>query len=72
MSCALHRGVLATHRDNGGWRLTLDTGTSPRDVLQSIIAQEGFRVERFEIASPSLEDIFVSVVGANAKESPDA
>ena len=69
--CELH-GVLATHRENGGWRLALDTGVSPRDVLQAIIAQDAFRVESFEIASPSLEDIFVSVVGSSGEEPADA
>jgi ABC-2 type transport system ATP-binding protein len=63
-------GVLETRPHNGGWQMTLAPGTGPQDVLRQIAAVSTFRVQRFEIAEPSLDDIFVAVVqgkeGSNA------
>jgi ABC-2 type transport system ATP-binding protein len=61
-------GVLETRRENGDWHLTLETGTSPQDILQAVAVRDGVKVERFEIAEPSLDDIFVSVVGGPVTE----
>lgn len=55
-------GVLETRRENGIWHLALSIGASPQDVLQAVAARENVKVERFEIAEPSLDDIFVAVV----------
>ena len=55
-------GVLETRFENGGWHLTLDESTSPQDVFQNIAYRKDVSVERFEIAEPSLDDIFVSIV----------
>jgi ABC-2 type transport system ATP-binding protein len=55
-------GVLETRRQNSTWHLTLRSGTSPQDIFQSLANRENIKVERFEIAEPSLDDIFVSVV----------
>jgi ABC-2 type transport system ATP-binding protein len=55
-------GVLETRRRNDTLHMTLAPGTGPQQVFRSLAAQDGFRVERFEIAQPSLDDIFVSVV----------
>jgi ABC-2 type transport system ATP-binding protein len=43
-------------------RLTLAPDTDPQDVLKAVLAQ-GVVVEHFEIAMPSLEEIFIRVVG---------
>ena len=43
--------------------LQVDAGTDPQDVLRAAIAKGG-DVLRFEVADPSLEDIFVERVGA--------
>lgn len=51
---------------NGARHLALDPGTTPQDVFQFLARQTAFRVERFEIAAPSLEEIFVSVVQQEA------
>jgi ABC-2 type transport system ATP-binding protein len=66
-------GVREIRSENGGWHLMLDAGTQPQDIFQALAADEEIKVERFEIAEPSLDDIFVSVVqdgkfvrGANA------
>jgi ABC-2 type transport system ATP-binding protein len=59
-------GVLEARREDGAWHLALTPGVSPQDVFQSIAAREGVKVERFEIAEPSLDDIFVAVVQGGA------
>jgi ABC-2 type transport system ATP-binding protein len=53
-------------RDRGA-RLTLDAGTRPQDVLERLVAQQ-VTLERFEIALPSLDEIFVQVVAAGRRE----
>ncbi len=55
-------GVLEARRHNGAWHLTLAAGTSAQDIFQVLAAQDGVKIERFEIAEPSLEDIFIHVV----------
>ncbi len=55
-------GVLEASRHNGTWNLTLDVGVDSQDVLRAIMRQDNVKLERFEIAEPSLEDIFVTVV----------
>ncbi|MEJ5312300.1 MAG: ATP-binding cassette domain-containing protein [Anaerolineae bacterium] len=55
-------GVLEARRHNGTWNLTLDVGVDSQDVLRAIMRQDNVKLERFEIAEPSLEDIFVTVV----------
>jgi len=55
-------GVLESRRRNGTWHLSLAAGTDTQVVFRSLAEHPGFRVERFEIAEPSLDDIFVSVV----------
>jgi ABC-2 type transport system ATP-binding protein len=55
-------GVLEARQHNGTWNLTLATGVDSQDVLREIVRQDGVKLERFEIAEPSLEDIFVTVV----------
>jgi ABC-2 type transport system ATP-binding protein len=55
-------GVLQARQENGAWHLALAPGTGPQDVFRALATRDGIRVERFEIAEPSLDDIFVSVV----------
>ena len=55
-------GVLQLRQHNSLWSLTLETGTDPHEVLRALLKREGTRLERFEIAEPSLEDIFITVV----------
>jgi ABC-2 type transport system ATP-binding protein len=54
--------VLETRRENNTWRLALAAGASPQDVLRAVAARPAVKIERFEIAEPSLDDIFVTVV----------
>ncbi|MFC1996680.1 ABC transporter ATP-binding protein [Chloroflexota bacterium] len=55
-------GVLETRNENGSWHLTLDENTNPQIIIRNLANQVGTRIDRFEIAEPSLDDIFVSVV----------
>jgi ABC-2 type transport system ATP-binding protein len=55
-------GVLETRAVNGDWHLSLAQGTSPQDVFRALAARDGLKLERFEIAEPSLDDIFIWVV----------
>jgi ABC-2 type transport system ATP-binding protein len=65
-------GVLQTRRLNGSYQLTLEAGASPQDILRCLAQRENIRIERFEVAEPSLDDIFVAVVqGGQAQEEFD-
>jgi len=55
-------GVIDENRQNHSTRWTLTEGTTPQDILRSLLAA-GCVVEQFEIALPSLEEIFIKVVG---------
>jgi ABC-2 type transport system ATP-binding protein len=61
-------GVLQARQENGAWHLALAQDTSPQDVFRALAARDGIRIERFEIAEPSLDDIFVSVVRGDGGE----
>jgi ABC-2 type transport system ATP-binding protein len=58
-------GVLETRHTNGDWHMALAAGANPQDVFKALAAREGLKIERFEIAEPSLDDIFISVVQGN-------
>jgi ABC-2 type transport system ATP-binding protein len=55
-------GVLETRRRNGTWHMALETGTDPQAIFRALAARENVKIERFELAEPSLDDIFVNVV----------
>ncbi len=62
-------GVLEVrHQNNHTWNLTLEPGANPQNVLRALLNQPDVKVERFEIAEPSLEDIFVTVVQSHKEE----
>lgn len=65
-------GVLESRHQNGSWHMTLEPGVDAQDVLRQLIARPGVKLERFEIAEPSLEDIFVTVVQQQGMEGADA
>ena len=54
-------GVQQVMAHNNVTRLNLAADTAPQDVLQALVA-EGVIVERFEIALPTLDEIFIRVV----------
>ena len=55
-------GVLETRKHNGTWHMALEIGADPQAVFRTLAARENVRIERFELAAPSLDDIFVNVV----------
>jgi ABC-2 type transport system ATP-binding protein len=54
-------GVVDTARHNNALRLTLASGVSPQQVLQDLMAKD-VTIEKFEIAVPTLDEIFIRVV----------
>jgi ABC-2 type transport system ATP-binding protein len=64
-------GVLETRKENGAWHMSLEVGADPQIVLRELTGRDEVKVERFELAEPSLDDIFVNVVG-HKKEATHA
>lgn len=60
-------GVAGVEAQNGGYRLHLNADTTPQDLLVRLV-QNGVQLEKFEIATPTLDEIFIQVVtqGENA------
>ena len=55
-------GVLDVRQENSHWRLSLAPGAEPQTVFRALAGRDGVKIERFELAEPSLDDIFVAVV----------
>ncbi|RME84518.1 MAG: ATP-binding cassette domain-containing protein [Caldilineae bacterium] len=62
-------GVLDMRRQNGAYHVALAPHVDAQTVLRALAAREDVFIERFELAEPSLEDIFVMVV---QREGDDA
>ncbi len=60
-------GVLESRRDGAGYALRLAEGRAPEDVLRSLL-ERGAKIDRFELATPSLEEIFLRVVDRDRME----
>jgi ABC-2 type transport system ATP-binding protein len=58
-------GVNVTRRGQDYVELLVQQGTDPESILQAALAR-GDRVTRFEIADPSLEEVFIEHVGRPA------
>ena len=54
-------GVLRSRRDGTGYVLRLADGYAPESVLRALL-DRGATIDRFELATPSLEEIFLRVV----------
>lgn len=54
-------GVLSVEPINGNYKLHLSENTLPQDVLRSLV-QQNVTLEQFEIAIPTLDEIFIRVV----------
>ncbi len=66
-------GVLDVRQENSHWRLSLAPGTEPQTIFRTLAGRDGVRIERFELAEPSLDDIFIAVVqGRTPGEASDA
>jgi ABC-2 type transport system ATP-binding protein len=56
-------GVVQVEAHNDAQKLTLSANTEPKTILNQLIAAE-IQVEWFEIAIPTLDEIFIQVVQA--------
>lgn len=54
-------GVSSINEERDGYTLHLDGEASPEQVLRQLL-EHGVSLERFEVATPSMEDIFLAVV----------
>lgn len=59
-------GILAHEARNGATHLTLQEGYLPQQVLAELLAKDVV-IEQFEIAVPSLDEIFIQVVGGDTR-----
>ena len=58
---------LAQHH-NGLWRLTLAGGVNPQLFLRELARRDDLFIEHFSIALPSLNEIFIRVVGRDPEQ----
>ena len=54
-------GEIGREKSNGAWMLRLNDDTSPQDMLHKLVSAN-VHLDRFEIAAPSLDEIFIQVV----------
>ena len=59
--------VVKSRIDTNEAELTLAEGADPQSILERAMAR--LRIRRFEVAAPSLEEIFIEKVGAEALEA---
>jgi ABC-type uncharacterized transport system ATPase subunit len=60
--------VQLSEHHNKTWHLTLADGITPNDLLRELVNNEMYTVEHFSMALPSLNEIFISIVGENGGE----
>ena len=53
---------MVDRQTNSDWLLTLAPGTETQTVLQALAGYPGFVMDRFEVAMPTLDEIFVQIV----------
>jgi ABC-2 type transport system ATP-binding protein len=61
-------GVIQSEPHNSATRLMLTPTTSPQDVLRALVAQN-VNIEQFEVAMPTLDEIFIRVVQGEGSEA---
>lgn len=61
------KGVHQGSTSNGTTRLNLSSGTDPQQVLRELVDHQ-VRLEQFEIALPTLDEIFIQVVREGAAQ----
>ncbi|GAH69007.1 unnamed protein product [marine sediment metagenome] len=57
-------GAKEKHTHKGYVELVLDGNTTPHQILERLVST-GIVINRFEVATPSLNEIFLEVVGKN-------
>ena len=60
-------GVDGIVQHNGSYRMTLQEGVQPQQILQELVALPQVTVKRFERVQMSLDEIFIQVVGRPVK-----
>jgi ABC-2 type transport system ATP-binding protein len=55
-------GVTEQRQHNRATELILDTNTTPQMLLESLV-KKGIIINRFELSTPSLNEIFIKVAG---------
>ncbi len=55
-------GVAAARAVNGLYRLTLNDGHTARDLFRALAARPDITVEHFEVALPSLDEVFMKAI----------
>jgi ABC-2 type transport system ATP-binding protein len=65
------QGVQAIAQKNGTVHLTLTGETTPQQVLEQLIREQAI-VEQFEIATPTLDEIFIRAVQGDVTVSGGA
>jgi exodeoxyribonuclease III len=58
------KGVTDSRQKDGYTEFILDSNTTPQDILQQLIDKR-VTVNRFEIGTPSLHEIFIRIAGVN-------
>jgi len=58
------KGVIESRQNDGYTEFFLDNKTAPQDILQQLIDKR-VTVTRFEIGTPSLNEIFIRIAGIN-------
>jgi len=64
-------GVVRTEQHPEGWKLHLDGASTSADLLRAIALRPDLSVERFEVALPSLDEVFIRVAGPGNGGSPE-
>ena len=62
-------GVASVVRADGRFEVSVDEGAAPTEVMQRIVAH--LPVTRIELRRPTLEDVFIDIVGRGVTESVD-
>ncbi len=59
--------VIEVESQSNNWQLRIDEQVNPQDILKSCF-EKGISLSRFEFTEPSLHDVFVHLVGDDARE----
>ncbi len=62
--------VQLSEHHNKTWHLTLGEGVAPNDLLRELVNNDAYVIEHFSVALPSLNEIFISIVGENGDDNP--
>lgn len=55
-------GVIRMEKQRGHYELSMDGKATPQEILEQLVSRQ-IKVNRFEVATPSLHEIFIRVVG---------